>query len=387
MSEFVCEVVRVAIEPHPNADAIELARVGDYISIVKKGQFVTGDLAVYIPEQAVLPEWMLKKLGFWDDLNNKGTLTSAAGNRVRAVKLRGVFSQGLLYPVETRHEQFCGVLNILAGDQEHQTAVELGEDAAEWLGITKWEPAVPIHMQGKMLPACYDAVHGYDFENIKKRPDLFQEGELVVITEKIHGTLLQVSVVPESMANERYYKGRVIITSKGLGREGFILDHTDETNLYAQVAKKYDLLEKMLQLYETSGEQVIGGLPMVLFGEVYGVGVQDLSYAGDRSFRAFDMTIGVREKANFYPFYIFKQLCDAFRIDTVPVLYAGEFSREKMLEVTNGKETVSGTAANIREGVVVKSATETKHPVYGRKIAKSISEAYLMRKGNTTEFN
>lgn len=40
----------------------------------------------------------------------------------------------------------------------------------------------------------------------------------------------------------------------------------------------------------------------------------------------------------------------------------------------------------IREGVVVKSAVEARSPHYGRKIAKSVSEAYLLRKGNVTEF-
>ena len=56
MGAFECAVVRVSVETHPNADAIEIAKVGDYQSIVKKGQFNTGDLAVYIPEQAVVPE-------------------------------------------------------------------------------------------------------------------------------------------------------------------------------------------------------------------------------------------------------------------------------------------------------------------------------------------
>lgn len=46
MSQFSCNVVRLKIEPHPNADAIEIARVGDYRSIVRKGQFKDGALAV-----------------------------------------------------------------------------------------------------------------------------------------------------------------------------------------------------------------------------------------------------------------------------------------------------------------------------------------------------
>lgn len=50
MSTFACKARRIQIEPHPNADAIELARVDDYVSIVRKGEFEGGDLAIYIPE-------------------------------------------------------------------------------------------------------------------------------------------------------------------------------------------------------------------------------------------------------------------------------------------------------------------------------------------------
>jgi hypothetical protein len=50
MSEFSVNVVRIAaIEPIPNADAIELAVVGDFRSVVKKDQFAADDLAVYMP--------------------------------------------------------------------------------------------------------------------------------------------------------------------------------------------------------------------------------------------------------------------------------------------------------------------------------------------------
>lgn len=48
MSAFTATVMKIIVEPHPNADAIELARVGDYFSIIKKGYLKTGDLAVYI---------------------------------------------------------------------------------------------------------------------------------------------------------------------------------------------------------------------------------------------------------------------------------------------------------------------------------------------------
>lgn len=60
-------------------------------------------------------------------------------------------------------------------------------------------------------------------------------------------------------------------------------------------------------------------------------------------------------------------------------------SKEVVLEYTDGATTlVAGKGAHIREGVVVKTVQDERHPEYGRKIAKSISAAYLLRK-NATE--
>lgn len=58
-----------------------------------------------------------------------------------------------------------------------------------------------------------------------------------------------------------------------------------------------------------------------------------------------------------------------------------------MEEYTSGTESVSGTGACIREGIVIKPLVERRDETLGRVILKSVSEAYLCRKGNTTEFN
>lgn len=396
MSEFSCPVVQVTIEPHPNADAIEIARVGDYQSIVKKGQFKTGDFAVYIPEQAVLPQWLLEEMGFWDATRSKGSLNGAAGNRVKAIKLRGVLSQGLVYPTQPHSET-----EVLVDSQPHEGnsgagIVALDGDAAACMGITKYEPSIPSHMAGKIAGVDLAATLGYDFENLKKRPDLFITGEPVVITEKIHGTLMQIGVVPSSMANERYYKGRVTISSKGMGRQGFVLDHTDDTNLYVQTAKKHDLFERALAVFGGAADDL--DLPYFIVGEVYGLtasgaGVQDLTYDRDTlGFRMFDACCGTRGQEEYFTFDFFQELAISLGVETVPILFVGAYSKEKVLELTDGNTTVQpkhtrNVITQIREGVVVKSTTESRHPAYGRKIAKSVSEAYLLRKGETTEFN
>ncbi len=238
MSEFRCEVVRIKIEPHPQADQIEIARVGDYQSIVRKGQFKDGDLAVYIPEQAVVPEWLLKHMGLYDEAKQKGGLAGSLGNRVKAIKLRGVVSQGLVLSLECSDRDQLPRYYVTNQEAEDTDEVSEGQDVAEFLGIVKYEPALPSHMRGRIVGVDYEATAKYDFDNLKKTPTLFEDGEEVVITEKIHGTLIQIGVVPSKQANEKYFEGRVVISSKGMGAKGFVLDHNDEGNLYAQAAQE-----------------------------------------------------------------------------------------------------------------------------------------------------
>ena len=108
MSTFEVKIVRIdSVEHHPDADRLSIIKIGGYNCISAKledgsHRYKAGDLAVYIPEAAVLPEWLLKKMGFWKEEENKGTLSGSKGNRVKCVKLRNQISQGILYPVKSR---------------------------------------------------------------------------------------------------------------------------------------------------------------------------------------------------------------------------------------------------------------------------------------------
>lgn len=394
MSHFECPVVRVSIEPHPNADAIELARVGGYLSIVKKGQFKEGELAVYIPEQSVLPEWLLKHLGFWDDLNGKGKLSGSAGNRVRAMKLRGILSQGLVLGGNCGDETNPSLVVVSAdcgdGVTKSQGFVE-GDNLSEFLGVVKYEPVVPASMSGKVAGGDLDATIGYDFENIKKHPSLFDEGEEVVITEKIHGTLLQVGIVPRAIWEGKKWADKCpdigtsgmkgVVTSKGQGAKGLMLDSSDESNLYVGIAKELGLWEKL----EIMRVEVLGhpaDTPLFLFGEIFGQTVQDLGYGAVKpTFRAFDMYAGTRSNGFYLTHDLFIRCLANAELDMVPQLYRGPYSAATLELHTNGNTTFG--VKQIREGVVVKTTSEKPHKRYGRKIAKSVSEAYLTRKAGT----
>jgi RNA ligase (TIGR02306 family) len=70
----------------------------------------------------------------------------------------------------------------------------------------------------------------------------------------------------------------------------------------------------------------------------------------------------------------------------VPVLAREPFDPARMQVLTDGRETLSGTGAHVREGVVVRPVRERRDDRIGRVQLKSVSAAYLLRKGGT-EFN
>ena len=52
MARFAVKIHRVQISRHPNADRLEIARIGGYECCVSKHTLKTGDLAAYVPDGA-----------------------------------------------------------------------------------------------------------------------------------------------------------------------------------------------------------------------------------------------------------------------------------------------------------------------------------------------
>ena len=390
MAEFEAKVYKLTIEEHPNADAIELARVGDYVSIVKKGQFKTGDLGVYIPEASVLPEWLITELGL------EGRLAGKQKNRVKAVRLRGIFSQGLVYPVETKVGQYKAYGEIISQFNTHVIRipsessgrrVEEGDDVTDLLGLIKYEPKIPTCMDGEVFNA-FGYTLKYDIENIKKYPYVLQEPtEVVVMTEKIHGTWCCFGFHPAIDVP--------IVTSKGLSERGLAFKHNEanEKNLYlrayyAEITADGTVIDRTRKVIQEMFEFDNDLTPFYILGEVYGCGVQDLHYGSSVPlFRVFDVYLGEPGTGRYLDVYEKEQLCEALEIPTVPIMYLGPFYKSVMENCTNGGETISGKDSNMREGIVITPIHERRDTELGRVILKSVSEAYILRKGKPTEYN
>ncbi|MEU9787315.1 RNA ligase (ATP) [Streptomyces phaeochromogenes] len=342
----------LTVHEHPNADALELAQVGLYRAVVAKGVYRTGETAVYIPEQSVLPEELIEELGL------TGRLAGSRSDRVKAVRLRGELSQGIV----CRPKALAGVdLARAAAD---------GTDFAERLGITKWVPSIPPTMDGEVEPAP-DLLPWVDIENIQRYPDIFAPGEDVVLTEKLHGSACLLTYFAED--------GRVQVSSKGFGAKYLALTE-DPRNLYWRAVHGHGVAAVAARLAERLGARRVG-----VFGEVYGAGVQDLTYGAD----------GRRETLGYAVFDVSAEIdgevrwLDATELLTgelplVPRLYEGPYDIGRVLEFASGRETVSGQGLHLREGVVIRPATERYSPVTGgRAVAKAVSPAYLTRKGGT----
>ena len=362
MAEFEVKVVRIEepVEDHPNADRLSIIKIGGYVCIANKypdgsARYKQGDLVVYIPEGAVLPESLLREMNMWDEKRNKGELAGAWGNRVKAIKLRGIVSQGLLYP---------GFL------------FDEGDDVAAVLGITKFEPKIPTHMAGNIARVRgSDDTKNYDVESLQKLWRLFDEGELVQITEKLHGTNVQIGYIPHAHKDDWFFDGCLYVTSKGLGKQGFTLSNSPENtnNLYVKlvndlVAGGFGALMRALS--------EIAGKPVRIYGEIYGKGVQDLHYGTEEPrFAAFDVQVGDNWMLPDRAEQIIQHMLG---LTHVPVYDYLPFSQQEVVHYRDGESVL--TPRHIREGVVIRSCSR-------RKIAKLVSPDYLLRKNeDATEF-
>lgn len=388
MSTFTVPVVKIkAIEPIEGADAIELAVIGDYRSVVRKGQYAVGDLAVYIPEQAILPTELIEEMGL------TGKLAGSDHNRVKAVKLRGCLSQGILYPVVREYPDGLpyGTGAVMIPGQDDPRFVNEGDNVADDLGITKWNPPVPTYLSGEVYFAGQELTVAYDIENYKKYPTVLKDGEEVVFTEKLHGSFCGVGVLPVKDHDDKHYKREFVVFSKGLGAQGMCFKDVplNQDNAYLKALEACGMFDKLRDLRNSIEAEDQGGFnyPLFVLGEVYGGGVQDgFSYEGTPKFRMFDIVAGYRGDQHYFNVDAKQHLASHLGIDMVPLLYRGPFSKEVMYQFTDGNETVSGKEVHMREGIVVTPTSERYSMEIGRVILKSVSAAYLTRKGNTTEY-
>jgi RNA ligase (TIGR02306 family) len=372
MSEFACPVVRVgAITKHPQADLLSITEIDGCPVIFKTEDFKEGDLAIYVPiESVVKQDSEGGRLMPWLEWKYNGT------SRIKAKKLRGVFSMGVLVPAPQFKEYPEWVkFSLEATGGFFATAEEMatwkdidppeGTDAAAHLGIEKY--VEPEHLdtrgQDEQAPQGFQ-IPVYDLENFRKYKGLFEPGEYVAITEKIHGCNARFAFLNGALqvGSHNRWKRRPpegVVPGKSDVWWKLALQENLETRLnHPEVVDRY-----------------------CFYGEVYGQ-VQDLKYGVPSGVKCVMFDILDLKTLKWLDYPEFLAVCGALNLETAPCLYTGVLDEAKAFELAEGLSEL-GEGKCIREGVVIRPLLERQDLRHGRVCLKLHGQGYLLRKGGT----
>lgn len=155
--------------PHPNADRLDIACVGDYRCIVPKGLFEDFEDVVLIHPDTILPD------ADWAKPYKRG-------DRVKAVKIRGEWSFGLAIPLSELPEVERFV-------SENGVFDSTGVEVSHMIGVKKYEPPIGNDLQAiGPLPFGMFKTDEERYQNLQDLP----WGELVDVTLKVDGMSMTV---------------------------------------------------------------------------------------------------------------------------------------------------------------------------------------------------
>ena len=368
----VCYIARInEIKEIPGADNIEQALVGGWNCIIQKGQYAEGGLVIVATTDAVIPQDLSDKLDVTNYLRK--------GGRVHTVKLRGVYSECLIIPIRFLHGK------TTMGDWD----LKEGSDCMDFLQIFKYEPPVrQIQLaSGRKIRYQDNPNFGiyYKFPNLKNVQGMFNEGDLVEITRKIHGTNARYGIVKKtklsiwdkikrffgnSWAEYEYVYGSHNV-EKGSDSQGFY-----STDVWSEVANKYDIKNKLWAFVKNHKPSEIGN-GLVVYGEIYGPGIQKNYDYGlkELEFAGFDITWDGNYLSTQHAYFTMTGKSSDFiggvNLPYVPVLYCGKWSQEAQDKFVFNNFIEDTKVPH--EGVVIKLYTGERN-----KVAKVINPDYLI---------
>lgn len=234
-----------AINPIPDADAIEVATVGGWKVVVKRGEYAVGDLAVYCEIDSWIPHALAPFLSKGEPKEYNGV----KGERLRTIKLRGQVSQGLLLPMDVI-SQAHGVTYY------PPDAYQEGTDVTNELKIQKYEPPIPAQLAGEVRGPFPSSVPKTDQERVQNLSAELAEwqGLEFEITEKLDGTSCTFFLDQDQNLH---------VCSRNLD-----LKENPDNSLW-RVAIRYGVRERMIELGLTN---------CAVQGELIGEGIQGNKY-------------------------------------------------------------------------------------------------------------
>jgi RNA ligase (TIGR02306 family) len=330
-----------ALDPIEGADKIELATVGGWRVVAQKGLYKVGDLAVYFEVDSWMPNTLapfLTKPGQYPKV-----FEGVEGERLKTIRLRGTLSQGLLMPLDEA---------VPLG--EDQINWSEGDNVTEYLGIKKWEKAVPAQLAGLVrgnFPTLIPKTDAERAQNLK-REIAAANGMSVEVTEKLEGSSMTVYQL----------KGEFGVCSRNIDLK------RDENNSFWGTAIKEDIEAKMKTVDEF--------WDFAIQGELVGPGVQGNIYNLSKlEFRVFDV-YNIQAGEYLKP-QARRKLIEDMGLKHVPVIHASlelKHTVDELLTMADGKSVMGDVTGPLREGLVFKQ-------VDGGMTFKVVSNEYLLKSG------
>ena len=399
MSSFKVEVVPVKLRKHPNADSLSICDVRGWQVVVKTEDFKDKEAAVYIPVDALLPE--LPQFEFM----------RSRKFRVKAIKLRGEMSVGLLLPLK----EFPNL------------DLKIGDDITSTLGITKWEPyknpqSHEFKLKGRITKKVIEGFYKFtDIEHSRNHTDTIQllGCNEVEFSEKIHGANFRAGYVDGQFLVGSHNEIRTesdkdswVTISKKLDLERKILEcwTIEKNNLESDLVFnftgnatlkdiffdlldfKWNIVYKLIKL--EWGRNLINRLlkPNIIFyGELYGPGVQKGFDYGrkDHGVIFYDISID----GNYCNPETTKFIIGELELEYVPVIdhwYREPITQEVLVSLMSKASPLAeknkvlyNGKTNIQEGIVIRPLIPRTYGSKGhnqRWIFKYVSDTYLLKK-------
>jgi RNA ligase (TIGR02306 family) len=333
------------IQPIPGADAIEVATINSWRVVVKKNEFIVGELVVYFEIDSWIPTALAPFLskGGQEPREYEGV----KGERLRTVRLRGQLSQGLILPTSTLRN----IPDLIPNSMP--ICVFEGEDYTELLGVKKYDPPVPARLAGVAKGLFPTVAPKSDEERIQNLTNewLVLSAYTYEVTEKIEGSSMSMLMID----------GEFNVCSRNLN-----LKETEGNSLW-EVARKYDVETKMRDL---------GYDNVMVQGEIYGEGIEGNHYGiKGQDFMVYAIYDITQRK------YVSPEnrlsMCEKLGLKHVPIIsvamHLEGVTIDSVLKLADGNSLVN--TAKLREGLVFKRVDGQEH-------WKAVSNEYLIKHGS-----
>lgn len=372
MSEIkrvLAEVVTITeLSVIENADALELISVRGWNVVVQKGLYKIGDKAVYFSIDALLPEvpefeWLRERCYVKNS-------EEGAGFRIKTIRLRGVYSQGILMPLSELAHYF-------------KRPPKDGDDVTDILNVKKYEKKIPENLRGTSrggFPSFIPKTDEHRIQNFFGRFEKEYIDHDWEVSLKMDGSSMTAFFNGRKYVEDTWFerakrKVKLFFGAKidagpfGVCSRNINLTETSD-NAFWNAARKINLEEKLKKFYLETGRSI------AIQGELCGPSIQG-NFEVLKENDLFIFNIWDIDRQTYFTSDERAVFLYDNKLNSVKVYETrnfSEFTVEDFLALAeSGYDGGKSINAKYREGLVMKSTRDPKVSF------KAISNKYLLK--------